>query len=65
MAQPISSAGSRAGCFLITAVTYAQFSNPADDVPAYHHPRRSKVIPAANSRCAQADRRKLPGILAG
>ena len=38
--------------FSITAVTYAQFSNPADDVPAYHPSAPLKVT-------------SLPPILAG
>jgi hypothetical protein len=40
------------GIFALTAVSYAQFSNPADDVPAYHPSAPLKVS-------------ALPAVLAG
>ena len=52
--------------FAVTAASYAQWSNPADDVPAYHPsaPLKVSALPPILSG-AQADRRALPLSLAG
>ena len=52
--------------FAVTAASYAQWSNPADDVPAYHPsaPLKVSALPPILSGQA-ADRRTLPLSLAG
>ena len=52
--------------FLLTAASYAQWSNPAEDVPAYHPSAPLKVEhAAANFVGRQTDRGELPLSVAG